>query len=258
MEPAVSPSAANCAKYAVRRVGLLQPFGWLARGARDMAAHPGPSLFYGFCMAAAGAVILLALIHFPFLFAAAISGFLLVGPLLATGLYDLSRRRERGEPVRLGDSLRAWRTNSPGLVGFGLLSLLAGTVWQILSLVIAALLYKGSATEPWHLMMEILVDPQHTLLFFVYVGVGGTLAALVFAVSVVSVPLLLDCRCGLLVAMRVSIDAIAENPLPLALWATLIMVLTGLGFATGLLGFTVIMPLLGHASWHAYRDLVGT
>ncbi len=240
-----------------RAVGLLQPFAWLGRGLRDLAHNPGASLFYGAAMAAAGAVILLAVAQLPYLFSAAISGFLLVGPLLATGLYDLSRRRERGEPVRLVASMLAWRENPSGLVGFGLFSLLAGTAWQVLSLVIVAMLYKGSAMQPLALVVEILRDPQYTGLFLAYLGIGGILAAFVFALSVVSVPMLLDRKCDLLQAMQASIDAVAENPLPLALWATLIMILTAAGFATGLLGFIVVMPLLGHASWHAYRDLVG-
>jgi len=240
----------------VRAVALLQPLSWLARGARDLAANPAASLFYGVAMAVAGALILLAVAQLPYLFTAAISGFLLVGPMLATGLYDLSRRRERGLPLRLGESMAAWRENPSGLVGFGLFSLLAGTAWQVISLVIVAMLYKGSAMQPLALVVEILRDPQYTGLFLAYVVVGGILAALVFALSVVSVPMLLDRKCDLLAAMQASMAAVAENPAPLALWATLIMLLTLLGFATLLLGFVVLMPLLGHASWHAYRDLI--
>lgn len=240
----------------VRSVGLLQPLAWLGRGARDLAHNPGASLFYGAATAVAGAVVLLAVAQLPYLFTAAISGFLLVGPMLATGLYDLSRRREKGEPTTLVDSMLAWRENPSGLVGFGLFSLLAGTAWQVLSLVIVAMLYKGGAMQPVALMLEILRDPQYTALFLAYLGIGGIVAAFVFALSVVSVPMLLDRKCDLLAAMQASVAAVAENPLPLALWATIIMVLGMLGFATALLGFIVVMPLLGHASWHAYRDLI--
>jgi uncharacterized membrane protein len=102
---------------------------------------------------------------------------------------------------------------------------------------------------------EILRHPQYMPLFLVYVGVGGTLAALVFAASVVSLPMLVERRCSLLCGLVTSISAVAENPLPLALWG-IIMLLTGLGFLTALLGFVVILPWLGHASFHAYRDLV--
>jgi uncharacterized membrane protein len=109
---------------------------------------------------------------------------------------------------------------------------------------------------PMAMMIEVLINPQHYLLFFIYICAGGFLAALVFAVSVVSMPMLVDRQCDLLTAVTASINAVAENPLPLALWAMILMVLTGLGFATALLGLILFLPWLGHASFHAYRDLV--
>ncbi|MBU0752900.1 MAG: DUF2189 domain-containing protein [Gammaproteobacteria bacterium] len=254
--PATSATDSSSTAPVVRSVSLLQPFSWLLRGGRDLMRNPGASLFYGMAMAAAGTIILLAVASLPHLFTAAISGFLLVAPMLATGLYDLSRRIENGEPVRLVDSMQAWRANPSGLVGFGLFGLLAGTAWQVMSLLIVAMLYKGNAMAPLQLVIEVLRDPRHMQLFMAYIGIGGILAAMVFALSVVSVPMLLDRKCELLPAMQASIGAVSENPLPLAIWATIIMLLVALGFATFLLGFIVIMPLLGHASWHAYRDLI--
>jgi uncharacterized membrane protein len=154
------------------------------------------------------------------------------------------------------DSMFAWRRNPSGLVGFALLSILAGTAWQVASVVIVALFYKGPAMAPMAMMIEVVVNPQHYLLFFIYVCAGGFLAALVFAVSVVSMPMLVDRRCDLLTALSTSVNAVAENPLPLALWAFILMLLTGLGFATALVGLVLFLPWLGHASFHAYRDLV--
>lgn len=241
---------------AVRSIGPLRPLSWLARGIGDLWQSPGASLFYGLCTFVAGVIVLLAVARMPYLFAAAVSGFLLVAPIIATGLYDLSRRRERGEPVLLAESMRAWRHNPSGLVGFALFSLLAGTAWQVISVVIIALLYRGNAVVPVDVALEILLDPQYLNLFVLYVGVGGLLAAIVFALSVVSVPMLLDRRCDLLEAMQASVAAVAANPVPLAVWAALLMVLTLLAFATCLIGFVVVMPVLGHASWHAYRDLI--
>ena len=176
--------------------------------------------------------------------------------MLAAGLYELSRRYLAGEPATLPDSMVAWKRNPSALVGFALLSILAGTAWQVASVVIVALFYKGPVLAPAAMMIEILVNPQHYLLFFVYMCAGGLLAALVFAVSVVSMPMLVDRRCDLLTALATSVNAVAENPLPLALWAVILMLLTGLGFATLLLGMIVILPWLGHASFHAYKDLV--
>ena len=249
---AVSPAPTS----GVRSIGFAAPLGWLARGWQDLWRQPAASLFYGVAIAVAGAVILGVTARLPYLFAAAITGFLLVAPMLAAGLYELSRRYLAGEQATLVDSMWAWRRNPSALVGFALLSILAGTAWQVASVVIVALFYKGPALAPMAMMIEVLVNPQHYLLFFVYMCVGGLLAALVFAVSVVSMPMLVDRRCDLLTALVTSVNAVAQNPLPLALWATILMLLTGLGFATLLLGMIVILPWLGHASFHAYKDLV--
>jgi uncharacterized membrane protein len=249
---AVSPAPTS----GVRSIGFAAPLGWLARGWQDLWRQPAASLFYGVAIAVAGAVILGVTARLPYLFAAAITGFLLVAPMLAAGLYELSRRYLAGEQATLVDSMWAWRRNPSALVGFALLSILAGTAWQVASVVIVALFYKGPALAPMAMMIEVLVNPQHYLLFFVYMSVGGLLAALVFAVSVVSMPMLVDRRCDLLTALATSVNAVVENPLPLALWATILMLLTGLGFATLLLGMIVILPWLGHASFHAYKDLV--
>ena len=249
---AVSPAPTS----GVRSIGFAAPLGWLARGWQDLWRQPAASLFYGVAIAVAGAVILGVTARLPYLFAAAITGFLLVAPMLAAGLYELSRRYLAGEQATLVDSMRAWRRNPSALVGFALLSILAGTAWQVASVVIVALFYKGPALAPMAMMIEVLVNPQHYLLFFVYMCVGGLLAALVFAVSVVSMPMLVDRRCDLLTALATSVNAVAENPLPLALWALILMLLTALGFATALLGLVLVMPWLGHASFHAYKDLV--
>jgi uncharacterized membrane protein len=250
------PTFTSLSRPVVRSVGFAAPWRWLGAGWRDLWQQPGVSLFYGFCIVVAGAVILTITARLPYLFTAAISGFLLVSPLLATGLYELSRRHLAGEPVTLIDTMLAWRRNPSGLAGFGLLCLLAGTAWQVVSVVMVALLYKGSAMAPVDMIVEILRNPQYMTLFLAYVGVGGVIAALVFAASVVSMPMLVDRRCDLLCALTTSLAAVAESPAPLALWAAIIMLFSLLGFATGLLGFLVILPWLGHASFHAYRDLV--
>jgi uncharacterized membrane protein len=240
----------------VRRVAITAPLGWLGKGWQDLWRQPAASLFYGVAVAVTGAVILGVTASLAYLFAAAVTGFLLVAPMLAAGLYELSRRYLAGEPATLTDSMLAWKRNPSALVSFGLLSILAGTAWQVVSVVIVALFYKGTALQPMAMMIEVLVNPQHYLMFFIYMGAGGLMAAVVFALSVVSMPMLVDRRCELLCALTTSVNAVAENPLPLALWALIIMLLTGLGFATALVGLVLVMPWLGHASFHAYKELV--
>ncbi|MDO8787530.1 MAG: DUF2189 domain-containing protein [Sulfuritalea sp.] len=249
-----TPTLADLPK--LRQVGFDAPLRWLGLGWADLRRQPAASLFYGVAIAVTGAVILGVTANLGYLFAAAITGFLLVAPILLAGLYELSRRYLANEPASVFDSMVAWKRNPSGLVSFGLLSILAGTVWQVISNVIIAVFYKGSPLGPLDMMIEAVVNPQHYLMFFIYLGAGGVLAALVFAVSVVSVPMLVDRRCELLCAVTTSVNAVAANPLPLAFWAFIIMILTGLGFATALVGLIVVMPWLGHASFHAYKDLV--
>jgi uncharacterized membrane protein len=252
----MTPSPTDTLTYpAVGRISITRPFTWLAQGWRDLWRQPTASLFYGAVAALFGIAILYTTLHLPYLFTAAVSGFLLVAPVLATGIYELSRRYEGNEPVRLIDSMLAWRRNTPPMLGLGIIAMLAGTAWQIVSVVILALYYEGGAMEPFAMILEVLRDPQYKLLFLAYVGTGGVIAALMFAASVVTMPMLLARRCDLADAMLTSFTAVAENPLPMALWATLIMALTAIGFATALLGLVIILPWLGHASWHAYRDL---
>jgi uncharacterized membrane protein len=235
---------------------MTAPLKWLQRGWADLWRQPAASLFHGVAVAVAGAVILGLTASLPYLFAAAVTGFLLVAPMLAAGLYELSRRYLAGEPATLRDSMLAWRRNPSSMIGFGLLSMLAGTLWQLISVVIVAMFYQGPPLAPLDMIIQVLVNPRHYLMFFIYIGAGGMLAALVFALSVVSMPMLIDRRCDLLGALATSINAVAENPLPLAFWALIVMLLTGLGFATALLGLILVMPWLGHASFHAYKDLV--
>ncbi|MCF8179749.1 MAG: DUF2189 domain-containing protein [Sulfuritalea sp.] len=240
----------------VRQIGFDAPVKWLKLGWADLWRQPGASLFYGVAIAVTGAVILRATASLPFLFAAAITGFMLVAPILTAGVYELSRCYLANEPVSLVDSMLAWNRNPSGLIGCGFLSILAGTVWQVISAVIISVFYTGLPLGPLEMMVEVLIDPQHCLVFSIYMAAGGLLAALVFIFSVVSIPMLVDRPCGVRCALITSLNAVGENPRQLAFWALIIMFLTSFGLATALVGLIVIMPWLGHASFHAYKDLV--
>ncbi len=241
--------------FRIRPIPLLRPLGWLARGWSDLWRCPLPGLLHGLLLAAFGlALWLLAGNHF-WLLAGACSGFLIVAPILATGLYAVSRALERGEPAGVGTALRAWRLNDGRLVVFGVLLAFAGTGWVMSS----ASLITGLAPVPVHTPMAFLkhvVLADDGLLFEAWLGLGALLAAPVFASSVVAIPLLLDRQLGVLAAVFTSWRAVMRHPAPLALWAALLMVLTLLGMATAMLGLVLVVPWLAHASWHAYRDLV--
>ena len=249
-----SPDAST-ALPAVRRVSLGRPLRWLLLGWRDFTRAVLPSAAHGLAAALGGLAILgIAWGHFHLL-SGAFSGFLLVGPLLATGLYELSRRLSAGEPANFAAALAAWKRGGRPLLSLGLLLMLAGTFWVLVSAVLIALFVKAPITGMESFVRHVVIAEDSNL-FLIWVGLGGLLASLVFAATVVAVPLLLDRDVGMPTAMLASVQAVAENPLPMAFWAALIMLLTLIGMAPLLLGLVLAIPVLGHASWHAYSDLV--
>ena len=249
----------------IRSIGLAQPLGWLVRGAQDMRRGGWLSLMHGVLPAVfGGLLVLLAGDHF-WLLAGAFSGFLVVAPVLATSLYAISRALERGEAVNLQLIVKTWTRwqysryavsgGYWGMVRFGLLQALAGTGWVLTSAALITLMAAEPVNTPLDFLRHVVLAPGHYV-FELWLTMGGLLAAPIFASSVIAMPLLLDRRVDVLQAVLTSWQAVLTHPVPLALWAALIMVLTIFGLATLLLGLVVVLPLLGHASWHAYRDLV--
>ena len=244
-------------QFGVKPIPLLRPLGWLARGWSDLLRCPGPSLAHGLILALIGVAIFFLARHRFWLLAGAFSGFLLVAPILATGLYVISRDLERGLKPNFATVLRAWRPRDGRLVVFGVLLAFAGTGWVMTS----ASLVTGFTSTPIHEPMDFLrhvVLNEESHLFEAWLALGALLAAPMFASTMIAVPLLLDRQIGVLGAVFTSWRVVMEYPAPVALWAALIMLLTLAGMASLMLGFIVVMPWLGHASWHAYRDLVST
>jgi uncharacterized membrane protein len=211
------------------------------------------------------AILLLAYDKF-WLLAGAFSGFLVIAPVLATSLYALSRALERGEKANLKLVLKLWASwqqshaNKWGndywaLVQFGSLLALAALGWILTSAAFVTLLTPTPVTSPLEFVRFVMLA-KDGFVFELWLGLGGLLAAPMFASSAVAIPLLLERRVTLLQAVLTSWRAVLENPVPMAFWAFLVMGFTLMGFASLLLGLIAIMPMLGHASWHAYRDLV--
>ncbi|MBL8384385.1 MAG: DUF2189 domain-containing protein [Burkholderiales bacterium] len=240
---------------AARAIGIGAPLTWLARGWRDMLASPLASLLHGVLVAAGGWGAVWLGQQAWLLLPGAFSGFLLIGPILATGLYELSRRRAAGANPGVGAVVAAWRRGTRPLVGLGLLLFGAASAWVAVSAVMFRL-YVAQPIATLEAFLRYALAEQGTTLFWLWMLAGALGSALVFAVTAVSAPLLLDRRIGLAAAVLASVRAVGDNPLPMALWAAIIMLLTGLSMATWMAGFLVSVPLLGHATWHAYRDLV--
>ncbi len=242
----------------VRAVGWAQPLDWLARGWRDLMRCPVPGLLHGLVTAAFGLTLVLYAHEHFWIMAGAFSGFLIVSPIVATGLYAISRQLESKPGTAaptLKDVWRVWRSQDPRLMHFGLLLGLAGTGWVMTSASMITSFSDAPILRPLDFLRYVVLDDQ-SWLFEAWLMLGGFLAAPIFASSVVAIPLLLDRRGTVTQAVLTSWQAVLASPGPLALWAALIMGLTALGMATLLLGLVVIVPWLGHASWHAYRDLV--
>lgn len=240
----------------VRTVAPSRPLAWLAAGARDLLRDPFSSLAWGLLFAMTGDVILLLALPHAHLFSLAVSSFFLVAPLLAAGLYEISRRHARNEPVSYWLSLSGWRRNGQSLALFGLFLALAAILWERLSAVVFSLTVDGVPAVDGRFVASLFLSADHLAFLVPWLGLGGVLAALVFALGVITSPLLIDRPVDVVTAMFTSVRVTLANPLAMLVWASLIVILTVLGFATLLFGLIVLMPILGHASSHAYRELV--
>jgi uncharacterized membrane protein len=243
--------------FGVRRIPTLRPLGWLARGWMDLINCPIPGLAHGLVLALLGVGLFSVGRHRFWILAGAVSAFLLVAPILATGLYAVSRALDRGEQPTLGTALKVWLPRDGRLIVFGLLLAFAGLGWVLTSASLITGFANGRVDTPTDfLRLVVLANEGH--LFETWLGLGALLAAPVFASSVVAIPLLLDRHIGVLGAVFTSWRVVMEHPAPMALWAGLILALTGLGMASMLIGLIIVLPWLAHSSWHAYRDVVDT
>jgi uncharacterized membrane protein len=250
----------------VRTVTLAQPVQWLGRAWHDLTRCGWVSLLHGVAAALGGALMLLLAHQHFWLLAGAFSGFLLVAPILATSLYALSCALERGVKPSFDMVLKTWLNWHSGqlhpwtathwrLMQFGVLLAAAGTAWVLVSAGLITLLAPVPIATPMDFITQVMLAKQG-FLFELWLALGGILVAPIFASAVTTIPLLLDRNVTIKAAVATSWQVILANPIPMALWGALIMVLTLLGFATLLVGLVLLLPLLGHASWHAYRDLL--
>ena len=239
----------------IRRVAVGRPFAWLALGWRDLRANPVESLAWGLVAAVLGWLIWAYARSQAQLMTASITSFFLIAPLLAAGIYEISRRQELGMSTSFGESLQAWRRSGGALAYFGVELVIIAIFWERLSAILFALTYGGEPPDLQGFFRDAFLSGNYPEFVMAYVGVGGVFAAIVFVVTAISIPMLLDRNGDFYTAMATSFLAVTRNVPTMAIWAVLIVVLTAVGFATLLVGLIVIFPVLGHASWHAYREL---
>lgn len=236
-------------------LGLADPLRWLAKGARDFIAAPGIGLFYGFCFWAMAALLMLVFRSKPEYVMSMASGCLLVGPFLAMGLYEVSRRREQGLRPELGASLTCWDSHMRSMAMLVLVLIVLELLWGRASLVVFAVFFNTGMPSTTGVLQAIF-NPDNFEFVLVYLAVGGLFALLVYSTAVVSIPMILDRDTDAVSAAITSIRVVLANPVTMLWWGLLITILIVLAFIPWGLGLMVIGPLLGHASWHAYRGAV--
>jgi uncharacterized membrane protein len=248
-------SVSTDAPLPVRVIDVARPAAWLRAGWSDFARSPLAGLVHGAFVAIGGWVVVLVSLRYGWVAPGAFSGFVILGPILVTGLYEISRLQARGQSAGMRDAVTAWRRGTAPLVWLGLLLAVLGTLWVLVSALLFTIFAPAPLRGPLEFLRYAFLE-QSELLFAMWAVVGGMGVAVVFAVTAVSPPLLLGRRVGLRQALLTSVRAVGENPGPMTLWAIVILVATSASIVTGMLGFLVTVPVLGHASWHAYRDLV--
>lgn len=252
---------AHVVRQAVDRNRRLSPtvtLTWLVQGWRDLWNNPGPSLLYGFALAAIafGAVAVMFYVGWDFILFPALAGFFVVGPVLAAGLYEKSRLIAAGEQPGLRQMLVPKGGVLTHILFIGAVLTMLLLVWLRAAVLIYALFF-GVRPFPGldHVVQMLLGTPLGLSMLAVGTAVGGLFAAFSFAISVLSVPMLLDRKVDAFTAMGLSIATVWRNLPVMLVWGALVLALTLLGTATFMVGLVVIFPWLGHASWHAYTAM---
>lgn len=252
--PSTPPAAAPALQIAALRPG--DPFRWLAAGWRDLLAAKGIALFYGICFWLMAVVLGAVFRSAPEYATSLLSGCFLVGPFLAMGLYEASRRREQGLPQDLGASLTCWDSHLGSMGMLVLVMLLLELLWGRASLVVFAVFFNTGMPSTAGVVQAIF-NPANWQFIAVYLVVGGAFAGLVFSTCVVAIPMILDRDTDAISAGIASIQVVLAQTGVMLLWGFLIVALLlaalMLPWATGVL---VVGPWLGHATWHAYRGCI--
>ena len=242
----------------VNKISLTDPFVWLSKGWKDMRDAGRYSFTYGAGIVLLSGLMTLSLVPtgnlflLPFL----VAGFFLVAPAVGIGLYQMSAHLERGEPLKTCNALEAWNRNQAQIsmvtAGFFIIMQL----WIAVNFVLFSLLYSGISPPLDNFFSDLFLSEEGRIFAIASITVGFVFAWCAYAISAVTVPMLLDRKVDGFTAIRTSVKAVLQNMSAMMLWAFLIVLIVGLGLITFYVGLLVALPLIGHGTWHAYRALV--
>ena len=251
----------------IKQLTMGQPLVWLRKGWKDLRRNPIIGVAYGALIvviyaAIVGFAVSTQLYHLGIQLTA---GFILLAPVMALGFYGISKRVEQGEPVALRHVFQAWRRNPNGVLGLGAMMVLLFLVWFMLSMQATAFLAAATSDvavffgpEPFPEFTQTLLTELTIPVVIGYLAIGLVAVLVAFTLTAVSIPLLMDHpETDAVTALVISYKAVTRNWKPMLWWAILIAFFTGIGLAFFYIGLAVTMPLLGFATWHAYRDALG-
>ncbi len=243
----------------IRQVDAMAAFRWLRKGIRDITVSPTLSIGYGVVYTVVGLVLIALSWNHPIYAVGMVTIFYILGPLIAVGLYCMSRHIEAGvKPSWDSEGCRALCYNPEGYIGFAIIIGMLVVFWTIVAAVIIALNFQSFTvgdTLPETLSLLISNKNLYPVIGLLFL-VGLAFAVLAFMISVISIPLMTHRKVDVVTAMIASARSVLTNPVPMFLWAGIIVLMIGLGFLFAFVGIAITLPIIGHASWHVYRDVI--
>ncbi len=241
--PENMPFVAPC-----RTLDMHAPFRWLRLGWKDLTRAPKISLVYGLALTLLS--LLISAVTWRYgtmaLYLGLATGFMFMGPVLAVGLYSISHQLNEGRKPMLGYCIRNGQFHFKELLVLGVILLVVLLLWA-----------RAATLMSIFLPMQSNPDWKQLLPYF-GIGsiIGSVFAGVMFAASAFSLPMIMDRKVDAITAVITSVNAVLRNKKPMLLWAMIVMLTVILGFATALLGFLVLLPIIGHATWHAYKETI--
>ena len=248
------PPSSSVFSLVLAEVPATEPFQWLKRGWEDFWQCPRVGLFYGMCFFAMGHALWFVFKAAPAYLLALSAGFLLLGPFLCLGIYDASRACEIGQRPSLRSSLLSWRHTMSSMGIFAFVLLVLEMLWGRSSMVVFAVTFDTMPDTQD--LLTALLSPENIEFIITYCVVGGVFAGLIFVSSAISIPMILDRKADAVSAAMTSARACFKNPTAMLVWGALITVVVMLSMLPAFLGLIIMGPVLGHATWHAYRSIV--